>query len=282
MSLKYIFIGLPGAGKTTVLKSICQVLPNTHLFIMDDEIKKRLNALIANPQFSEQLKENATDDSVVNFFCAKWRETFEDEIVFSALLRRNFDKHSSAIMKLLGESHWREFEAAIAADFVKTKQGCAFDLGGSQPLNPAVKKVCSEMGIKFIYLKANHEAICDHLGQVQADGLPRWQHISNYQVVGEEGWKALALKHRQDREPLLEAIADLTIDVSHLSIEQVVLDLRMLIAKNELQISAEYSEEIEKKPSPVLYRDMDQGESSEPKSNQIAQAQRLRYSPSNF
>ncbi len=231
MSFDYIFIGLPGAGKTTVLKAITQ----TPLFIMDDEIKKRLNKLVENPLAREQLTKCATDDDVVNSFCAKWSQQFGQELAIKALLRESFPKHSSAIMKYLGEAQWRELEAALAADLIKQEQQpCAFDLGGSQPLNKTIQLVCRDKRKKFVYLKADHDTICDHLSRIQPDGRPRWQHISNYQAKG-DAWKALSQAHREEREAKLQAIADITIDISHLALEEMVLKARVAIAEYELR-----------------------------------------------
>lgn len=281
MPFNYIFIGLPGVGKTTVLKSICKTRADTRLFVMDDEIKKRLNKLVGNPQASDQLKKCATNDIVVNTFCEKWCQEFEQEIVIKALLRTDFEKHSSAIMALLGEQKWREFEAAIAADYLKNEQDCAFDLGGSQPLIPTVQKICKEVGITFVYLKADHETICAHLNQEQADGRPRWQHVSNYQAAGVEGWRLLAQKHQKERESLLEALAELTIDVTNSSIEEVNLKVRAAIAKHELRLQDQDNVKVELDESiPILYGKVDQGENSD-KPQQEAQTQLNKHSPTN-
>jgi shikimate kinase len=177
-------------------------------------------------------------------------------------------------MKLLGEPKWRELEAAIAADFLKTEEDCVFDLGGSQPLNPTVQKVCKEVGIAFVYLKADHETICAHLDQEQNDGRPKWQHISNYQAAGIEGWRLLALNHRNERESLLEALADLTIDVTNSSIEDVNLKVRMAIAQYELQLQDEDKMEVElEEIVPIVYSKMEPGESSQGKPQQEVQIQ---------
>lgn len=241
MSLNFICIGLPGSGKTTIMSLFSEYTQDSPVFTMDDQIKIRLNRLLTEPYIREKLTKAQTDDPVVNALCLRWSEKHDLELVVSAFLREGYEKHSSAVMKLLGEPCWRELEAAIAVDFLKNQKGCLFDLGSSQPLDAVVQQACLESGIKFIFLKADHETICQHLSVPQKDGRPRWQQISNYAAEGENGWKALALKHRALRESKYEEIAYKTVDVSNKSIDEVLLEIKAIVAINNLESFSDLS-----------------------------------------
>ncbi len=55
---------------------------------------------------------------------------------------------------------------------------------------------------------------------LQENGQPRWKQISNYQEA--EDWKKLVAEHRHIRLPLYEQIADVKVNVSGLSIREVM------------------------------------------------------------
>ncbi len=234
MSFKYIFIGLPGAGKTTALKALIKdSYPDMPVLFMDDEVKKRLNSTLALDTPRLSLSDFSLEDKLINEICRDWCKRFKKEDVLDALMRKGYPKHSAATMKILGEPAWRELEASIAADFISSRSDAAFDLGAKQPLHPIVKDACETLGFKFIYFDADVDTICQHLSTKQDDGRQRWQQISNYNAAGEDGWKELAMEHRKQRETLYRDIANITINVSNMSIQEVIESIKTIISIDE-------------------------------------------------
>lgn len=106
MFSKIIYIGLPGAGKT----SAATQLAKTHDLIVcssDIEIKKILN----------DYKNNCLDHgSPYGIKLNELKEQFKKEGLDSIKVEQAFqceghEKHSSAFMSLLGEPYWRRVEA---------------------------------------------------------------------------------------------------------------------------------------------------------------------------
>ncbi len=220
---KIIFIGLPGAGKSSVSTQLAQQY-SLHLCSSDVEIKKVLNqpqnnASDLRPLFDEKLAELKKD----------WiRKGLDSDKVERAYRRDGYEKHSTAFMEILSEPLWREVEATIAAVLINLNPEYMFDLGASQVLNDLVRKALADNGFVLVYLDADEASIEQHLSTPQDNGEPRWQCISNYKQAG-DNWRELAKSHRETRAAEYEKMADATIKIhQYMSIDDVIAEVEQL------------------------------------------------------
>ncbi|MDP1602123.1 MAG: AAA family ATPase [Legionella sp.] len=221
---KIIFIGLPGAGKSSVS---AQLAEKHTLFSCSSDaiIKKVLNDYTNNTLSPESIYFKKLTELKATFI----NNGFDAEKVESAFQRQGYEKHSSAFMTLLNEPCWREVEATITASLINEHPDYMFDLGASQILNDLVKEAIRDNDFHLVYLDADEIAIEHHLLTPQIDGKPRWQSISNYQKAG-DGWLSLAQEHRQTRGPQYADIADEAILVhENTSIDELVEAVEQLV-----------------------------------------------------
>lgn len=228
---KVIFIGLPGAGKTSAAQMLAQK-HNLKLYSSDVIIKEILIAFTANSSELPRIYQA----QLIGLQKAFIKRGLNKTLVLKAFQCDGFEKHSSAFMALLGESYWREVEATIAATLINENPEWMFDLGASQILNKKVMKAINDNTFYLIYLDNDPAAIEQHLLTPQSNGKARWETISNYAKEGSDGWQRLALEHRRDRAGHYAKNANFTIKVvTDSQLTQIVSEAEKNIADKDLE-----------------------------------------------
>lgn len=132
--------------------------------------------------------------------------TFSDT---DSLIEIDQGKSISDIFVEDGEAHFRLVEESIAIDAVKQEAG-VLSLGGGAVMNLEVQRALKESGAKVIFLDISLSAVVPRIGF----DTPRPLLMVNPR----QRWNELM----QERRPTYEALADLRIDVSELSVDQAV------------------------------------------------------------
>ena len=132
--------------------------------------------------------------------------TFSDT---DSLIEIDQGKSISDIFVEDGEAHFRLVEESIAIDALKQEAG-VLSLGGGAVMNLEVQRALKESGAKVIFLDISLSAVVPRIGF----DTPRPLLMVNPR----QRWNELM----QERRPTYEALADLRIDVSELSVDQAV------------------------------------------------------------
>ena len=132
--------------------------------------------------------------------------TFSDT---DSLIEIDQGKSISDIFVEDGEAHFRLVEESIAIDAVKQEAG-VLSLGGGAVMNLEVQRALKESGAKVIFLDISLSAVVPRIGF----DTPRPLLMVNPR----QRWNELM----QERRPTYEALADLRVDVSELSVDQAV------------------------------------------------------------
>ena len=132
--------------------------------------------------------------------------TFSDT---DSLIEIDQGKSISDIFVEDGETHFRLVEESIAIDAVKQEAG-VLSLGGGAVMNLEVQRALKESGAKVIFLDISLSAVVPRIGF----DTPRPLLMVNPR----QRWNELM----QERRPTYEALADLRVDVSELSVDQAV------------------------------------------------------------
>ena len=132
--------------------------------------------------------------------------TFSDT---DSLIEIDQGKSISDIFVEDGEAHFRLVEESIVIDAVKQEAG-VLSLGGGAVMNLEVQRALKESGAKVIFLDISLSAVVPRIGF----DTPRPLLMVNPR----QRWNELM----QERRPTYEALADLRIDVSELSVDQAV------------------------------------------------------------
>ncbi len=132
--------------------------------------------------------------------------TFSDT---DSLIEIDQGKSISDIFVEDGETHFRLVEESIVIDALKQEAG-VLSLGGGAVMNLEVQRALKESGAKVIFLDISLSAVVPRIGF----DTPRPLLMVNPR----QRWNELM----QERRPTYEALADLRIDVSELSVDQAV------------------------------------------------------------
>lgn len=132
--------------------------------------------------------------------------TFSDT---DSLIEIDQGKSISDIFVEDGEAHFRLVEESIVIDALKQEAG-VLSLGGGAVMNLEVQRALKESGAKVIFLDISLSAVVPRIGF----DTPRPLLMVNPR----QRWNELM----QERRPTYEALADLRIDVSELSVDQAV------------------------------------------------------------
>ena len=130
--------------------------------------------------------------------------TFSDT---DSLIEIDQGKSISDIFVEDGEAHFRLVEESIVIDALKQEAG-VLSLGGGAVMNLEVQRALKESGAKVIFLDISLSAVVPRIGF----DTPRPLLMVNPR----QRWNELM----QERRPTYEALADLRIDVSELSVDQ--------------------------------------------------------------
>ena len=132
--------------------------------------------------------------------------TFSDT---DSLIEIDQGKSISDIFVEDGETHFRLVEESIVIDALKQEAG-VLSLGGGAVMNLEVQRALKESGAKVIFLDISLSAVVPRIGF----DTPRPLLMVNPR----QRWNELM----QERRPTYEALADLRVDVSELSVDQAV------------------------------------------------------------
>ena len=132
--------------------------------------------------------------------------TFSDT---DSLIEIDQGKSISDIFVEDGEAHFRLVEESIVIDALKQEVG-VLSLGGGAVMNLEVQRALKESGAKVIFLDISLSAVVPRIGF----DTPRPLLMVNPR----QRWNELM----QERRPTYEALADLRVDVSELSVDQAV------------------------------------------------------------
>lgn len=177
MQPRFVLIGLAGVGKSTLLKRFAEYMSSKAIHC---EVK--LSDEIIHKRFVE-------NDPIILKFQDEKKIKITKEI-FSA------DKPTGAFIKEFGEEPlFRDLEEMFIKDILQSgKPDDWYDLGGKAPLRDGATISLHENKLIPIFLYAEHETI---LARLELDD--NWQKRSNYLQAGENGWRALAATHREER-----------------------------------------------------------------------------------
>jgi len=143
-------------------------------------------------------------------------ELWKDFVDLDQKILAHFDQSSIAdIWKTHGESAFRETEQALCKQFCeKTDQVIA--LGGGTVMLPEARKAIEQSDAKRIYLKCDPEVLERRISgdASNADNRPS--------LTGKGGSLEEIQQVLSEREPVYEAVADGTFDVTHCTIEQAI------------------------------------------------------------
>jgi shikimate kinase len=207
---KFVLIGLPGAGKTTILTEHVKLLNKqgvkANLIITDDLINKRIKEIL--PETS-----NAANPSQI-------------------------------FINIYGIEKLCDLEASLLINIINSSQENDWlDLGGRAPLLPGVAEALKAKGIILILLDAKHETILERLrkdGELQK--RPTYKDAAEKSADG-MGWIANAERHRDERLEKYRQSATITITVERSSSNQEEKELTAL-SKPPEEILAEIYESI--------------------------------------
>ena len=124
------------------------------------------------------------------------------------LIEADQGKSISDIFVEDGESHFRLVEETVVIDALLEETG-VLSLGGGSVMNAQVQKALKESGCKKVFLDISLAAVVPRIGF----DTPRPLLMANPR----QRWNELM----QERRPTYEALADITIDVSELSVIEV-------------------------------------------------------------
>ena len=129
------------------------------------------------------------------------------------LIEADQGKSVSEIFIEDGEAHFRLVEESVVIDALRDQSGVV-SLGGGAIMNEEVQKALRFINGKKIFLDISISAVSSRVGFDTARPL--------LMVNPRQKWSELM----KLRRPTYEALADLTIEVSNLSVEEVVSKIR--------------------------------------------------------
>jgi shikimate kinase len=109
-----------------------------------------------------------------------------------------------------GEGYFREIENKVCRQLVGVKD-VVISSGGGTVINPENVALLKDETTKFVYLKTSFECIALRLGELES--RPLFQHHKN------------ALELYNNRSPLYQSLADITIVTDNLTLDQVLHEL---------------------------------------------------------
>ena len=128
------------------------------------------------------------------------------------LIEMDQGKSVSDIFIEYGEAHFRLVEETVVIDALLEERG-VLSLGGGSIMNAQIQKALRESGCKKVFLDISLTAVVPRIGF----DTPRPLLMANPR----QRWNELM----QERRPTYEALADLTIDVSELSVSEVAAEI---------------------------------------------------------
>ena len=138
-----------------------------------------------------------------------------DFIDSDLVIQREMDAKLSQLIDRYGDDGFREIENRINASLIA--QDSVIATGGSVVYGEEAMQHLKEIGI-VIYLKLSCDAIADRLGDLHARG-----------VTIKPGWTLRDLYN--ERVPLYEKWANITVDCEHLKLREVVTYICRQIAE---------------------------------------------------
>ncbi len=133
-----------------------------------------------------------------------------DFIDSDLVIQKKMDAKLSQLLDVHGDAGFREIENRINAEI--EAENSVIATGGSVVYGEDAMRHLKEIGT-LIYLRLSYEAIADRLGDLHARG-----------VTIQPGWTLRDLYN--ERCPLYERWADVTVDCEHLRLREVVQFIR--------------------------------------------------------
>lgn len=220
---KFLLIGLPGVGKTTIMQAWVQ-------FLNDQGISA--NFVPTDILINQRIR---SDDLIVQ----QYEEIYGkiDDDIFTA------EDPSKSFINRYGELAMRSLEEQLLINMIDSStENDWLDFGGRALLLPKVVEAVKRQGITIIFLSATHETILQRLGTNE-----EWRQRPTYALASEKsadgkGWMSNAIKHREERFEKFTQMANIIISVDFDGLkppENIIREINLRMKASEQRDSFE-------------------------------------------